>query len=635
MATLKGSAANPAETNRPSGDERAVPSGDRRNGYGDRSDRPARTAGSRITGLAAVTRGGVTRRGVSESLGELAALFTEIVKDTPAWGAAMDIRIIPLDHNVVRSLKISSIILAVRDKGAPELGVAVHNMIVAASLPSIPAKREKIDGIDVQIIRTADNGDDTLMGEVVEQQVAAAFPGVKQLLVPTETIATTLNIRDRDQVERMLKAAMLGCTTFITEQAGDTTMHSLSDVVGELRFTATASFDPVELVNDVQHPVRADWSIVLAQASREVNNDKLGLNDSGEESDNVLSVHGYNDIAWVGILEDDDAPRGREPTARYVPKVIATAINTGNFGYMGIVGLAAALLNLMRTNLNWMKAMPLAKTGSMNDYGILSMETSMNPDDERDLAPTRFKSDDEGREMHRLFLQRMVYNKPNICIDVPLCGPESWQLGFLLDIANDDGGTRADFIKAMNEATDGKFGDNIDANDPLFRVQTELLLGTYHRADTVLRDIRDGSYVAVANWGLPNGNGPNNVLQQWSNAWNDSETDINILHQERLRILTEMFGPINVTGKAMRIECTKGLLDGLAMAMKATKFQPLLQGFQSSMDGWNRTAFSGYTMGAGHASEAFNRGRLSSDRESRGDRYGSRQGGYGGRRSYR
>lgn len=623
------STTNPYAT-RETGSTREVPQQEARDNRG--RDRDYRGPGINLSSLISPLPGGVSRSQGGEALADANATLAELIKNG-TWNNGLDIRLFPVDHSSLQSLKISAIVIAVRLKGALEAGVAYHTMILAASAGIINPKRLKIDNREVELIRTADNGNDSIMIDVVEKLIVAAYPGVHMLPVPATTVPTLVNLKDAGQVNRLLVNGLLGCITYLQENAGGRGVASLKEMSNHMKFVTALSYDHVPLVNDAQLPVRNDFSITLSSTPVQVMTDTLDLND-GTDGKEIMNVRGFVDLAWTEGPDQDDArydSRRQHSTAHYIPRIITTSVYTGDNSYIALIAIALGMLNALRNNTAWMQAMPMAtKPGDLSDYGILSLETPIDPQNPRVLAPTPFRSDDEGRAMYHDFLRRMVMATPQLCIDVPMCGPETWQLGFLIDIASGDPVARQMFIDTINQLTDNKFGDNLAEDDWLMRLDSEVHLGTYRNAAGEIRDMREIGYVQMANAALPLGNGPNNPLQVWSASWAERDRDIALRLDDRLRTQTSFFGAMNVTGMAQRLECSSGLLDGIAQAFAGSSFHPLMTGFKSQLDSYGRASFRGHTMGAGHAADLFR--RPSSDNGSysaaryggRGHRYGNR-----------
>lgn len=604
MTELKGTFASPTpagtQAERASGTARPVDTG-RNGGRGGYGAAPETTAPT-FRGLAAPIRGGVSRRGGIEMLGELNTLMAEIIKEK-GWAQAWDIKLMNVDAKTDPRLKISAILVAVRSKDQPELGVSWHNMILAGSIDSLPTKKLKVDDLTFDVTLTADNGNDTAMNNVVREMIEATFPGAFHLPIPATTVPSSFEIRNKEHVSILLSNGVVGCMTYITEAAGGETMRSLSEVATSMKFTASVKFDPQEKVDEVQMPVRNDFTIKLGTDQRTVSRDQtMELND-GSTPTELIDLRGMVDLRWYGPDEKDD-----RSTAMYTPSIVGTHVFTGDLTYVGVYGIAISLLNALRTNNAWINAIPFTtKPGDLNNIGILSMDTPLDPENPRRLEMTTFKADDEGRDDFKAFIKRLVYARPQICFDVAICGPLTWQLGFLADIANRIPGSREVFIKAMDDMTDGAFSPLIDAKDWLVRLDSDIHLGTYRNAAGQVRDKREIGYVQVANVALPNGTGRNNPLQLWSNTWTDHSVEPELRLERRLKIETDLFGPINVTGVAARFEFSAGLMDAVAQSFGKSRFQPLLTGFHRQLDQYERASFRGEMMGAGHAGEQFQR----------------------------
>ena len=617
--------ANPY-ADRSSGSARAVPPQEapRRE---ERQQSEYRNPQANLASLINPLPGGVSRSAGGEALADTNAVLGELVKNG-TWNNGLEIRLFPIDHTAVQTLKISAMVVAVRIKGSLDAGVAYHTMILAASAGVIQAKRLKLEGREVEMIRTADNGNDAVMQETVEKLIASAYPGVHLVPVPSTTVPTTVNLKDSTQMSRLLVNGLLGCITYLQEIAGEKSVVSLKEMCTHMRFVTALSFDHTKLVNDAQLPVRNDFTITLSSNPLVSTTDTLGLND-GAEAKEIMNVSGYVDVAWTeGPAEQDYDSRRPPTTARYIPQIIATSVYTGDPSYIALIAIALGMLNALRNNTAWMQAMPMAtKPGDLSDYGILSMETPIDPQNPRNLAATPFRSDDEGRAAYHDFLRRMVLATPQICVDVPMCGPETWQLGFLMDVADGDTDARLMLIDTINQLTDDRFGAILSADDWLVRLDSEVHLGTYRNAAGELRDIREIGYVQMANAALPLGNGPNNPLQVWSASWAERDRDIALRLDERLRTQTAFFGQMNVTGMAQRLEFSTGFLDGIARAFAGSSFHPVMTGFKSQLDSYSRAGFRGHTMAAGHAAELFRR-PSTEDRGSSASRYGSRSNRY-------
>ena len=91
-------------------------------------------------------------------------------------GKDFEVTVLPMDYNQNPVLSISALVVCVRSRTNPDLGVGYHTLILEGSIEPLQARIEQVNGQQVRVQRVAGDANNARMIDAVANEVSRAFP---------------------------------------------------------------------------------------------------------------------------------------------------------------------------------------------------------------------------------------------------------------------------------------------------------------------------------------------------------------------------------------------------------------------------------------------------------------------------
>lgn len=540
--------------------------------------------GGRISfsGLSGLMNSPVSKKPGSELLSKyekkLAERAVEVAKDFDH-----EYTFIPLDMNNTTKLRASGIIVCVRMKKQPEMGVGYHTLIIEATSDKPNPVYENLGGRSIEILKlTGDAFNQNMIAEV-EQLVSARFPQSKIFSADAEVIYNDFDLNNDRHVNAVLINAILAAHTTLQISNPDYQDLNLADIDKSEILVTRPTFGNSQIEDSQGHPVRADIQLRFES-------DPNGGNvpREGQQADRVTelsTVTGYADLVWAmnqapnnQFVQNQNNGYGNQqqaPRYLYGARFVMTSLE------------AKPLLTLP------MQLLVLASTVTMRDTSLLpeafrsnTMNISSKDVDLHDFGYVTCDPDFQGGngepvdtqvnsfdERQFAMLYSAVVNPEfgiSFCLDVPECGESTWFNMLLLMASEGNKDANDNIIAAANFLTNGLFsqffGDNdLVAVDDNNRIHN----GYYFDKNNVRHDLREIDMLAALKFAAQAGD--MTIAQRFSDTYSgDNVMSLNERLSERKKIITGWYSNAVFTGFSRRVVFTARFIDALARAVKAT-----------------------------------------------------------------
>lgn len=581
---------------------------------------PQSNAGQSFSFRAMGVRSMMSRNPASEVLSKLTRTLTDIYKE--AAQPDFEHTLIPVDLNQAPQLDVSVLVLCVRDKQNPNLGVAFYTFVLEGSVDAPPPKFEQIMGKNVEIVRTVAEAFNKNMLAVVTDYVARVFPDVHLFNAEACVVPRDFNLTDTQQVYALAANAAFACSQELESRAPNFSDINLANAQGDSNLVVRTQFNQNDSIDAVGHPQRTPVLIEFTAAPQNQNNNQLQGNNLGRTT-RVATVGGYVDLVWdapagpntfggFGQPAQQQGWGGNQPNfQRYAARYVMTMLEN-----MQLLTLPAQLLSIipalsLREGNQWVHAFkpnPLVEGVDMHDIGAIGIEVNFegNPNGVGVRIPTKSPSfTDES-----LFKLVAATFKPGmiLSLDVPECGPSTWYNSAFAAAAEGNPDANNAILEAANYLTNNCFGQFWKGGRVAVDENNLIHLGYYmDPVDGTRKDLRHVDYLAVLNL---IGEKDAVVVKDWSDTFLKSQYPLALRLSERKRIITGFFSSAVFTGYARRVTFTPEFLDALAngarqagLTMRAATSLTDLQQFERASGQY----LNDYLMGS-DPTGVFNRG---------------------------
>ena len=514
-------------------------------------------------------------RGVgSETLTRLQAALAEVYKQA---NAEVEITLIPLDNTSEVALAFSALVVCLRYKNSPDLGVAYHTLIVEATGEKIPAKFEQINNTQVEIFRVAGDACDAILLAKVSEKVRAAFPQSRIYNAEACVVPRVFNTEDKVAVHQLALNAGLAVSTELDIRQKDFQDMNLATSAHDSNLTVTLSFARQQLENSVGEPVRSD--LLLSFTSQQQNQQQSASINSGDRTARIAELSAFIDLVWAPSAQQGGGynpyaiGQQQQVTQKYAARMVITNMRSTIASTPPAQLLALVTALSVRDDNNWIQAFrPTPITGKevdVHDIGAIGIEANF------ENSPTNFgtrintKSDTFRPEMLGQLISATITPGLVISLDVPECGPETWNMSIFAAASNGSVEATEAIYNAANQLTNGNFGRHFSLGSQMFadlgnRVHT----GYYIDSNSVKRDIRDIDYLAVMN--LVGERDPQ-AIRDWSDTFTRTQFPLAQRLAARKRTIMALTGQsAEFTGFAQRVTFTHAFMEALAVACKET-----------------------------------------------------------------
>lgn len=469
---------------------------------------------------------------------------------------AFEIITIPMDVNNNTQLRCSTIIVAVYDRNAQNLGAAYHALLLAGSVEQLDTQYQNINGKQVEVTYLAsDYYDDHLRG-VVFNAVQEQLPNITLYETDACVVPSDFNVEDKNLVHRLAANALYACTTMLDQNRPDFTDMCLADAENDSTLSARVSFNNDQTIDYAGQPVRTDVVIDLMATS---NQRQVG--GSPERATRVTTVGAYVDLVYdpeetaqqnVFIQQQQQQSQTRRT---YQANMVITMLESVALPTLPAQLIALATTSALVEGNNWAMAFKPRNYGSdidMHDIGAVGIEANITNDPSGFGAKFDTKADSFRGEHFQQLISTFIRQGLVVSLDVAECGPDTWINSPFAAAGMGNPQANQAIIDAANVLTDGLFDQHYQGNGVVCSAQNDRIhLGTYEDRKGVKRDIRDIDTLAVAN--LVGTKDPM-VLRDYSESHLASGQDLNERLAVRKKIILGLTNDrAEFTGYATRV----------------------------------------------------------------------------------
>lgn len=541
-----------------------------------------------LRNMGAISRIPMSRNANSEIIAKLQEAIAKAY-DQDSLKSMYEIRLIALDNNTYRQLRFSSLVVAVRNKTAPEknsVGVAYYTLLVQATGVDLNPITENVQGRMTEVLRTPDFAWDSDLAAIVSQAMREAYPN-ENLLPADGTVLGrhTFDHTNETMVYLIARNALAACSTTIDQATPGFRDLSLADA----QFNNTALVIRTEretLMDDAGNPMRSDIQLELTDNQKQTNGTDYRPN-SNENTGRLGYCSAFVDVGWAPLAPQQSMFMGQQvgapgmmpgapvPTQTYAANLVITHVENDE-----LLTLPAVLLNIAMSvaaaeNWNWLHS--FRNTGGMrrtHDIGALNYEANLfkDPSGVGQLVPTA--TDDFRLEDLFSFAQMVIQPGLAISVDVPDCGPQSHYLGILAAAAEGNAQAQAAVNAAWDWLTDGLYGQNTP-NEPLFINPGNRIHLGYRIDETGMKaDIRDLDYISMATL---KGGHDLDMVRKWSDTFSATSVPLPVRLEMRARLIKEVYPSAVFTGMATRVTFGPKRLAHAVQSIMAKGLRPVIQ----------------------------------------------------------
>jgi hypothetical protein len=490
--------------------------------------------------------------------------------------ATFEYALIPIDMNQTANLSVSALVVAVRDKHRPDLGVAYHALILQGSAEDPGSRFEQIGGKNVEIIRTVSEAYDQVMNAAIFEAVQRTFPNANLFNAEATVVPRDFPLDDSQQLYRLAANAAFACSQEIETRDPQFSDVNLANAEKDSNLTVRTLFAQDQSTDVVGQPMRTDVIIDFQAQPLNQNQQQQNL----ERTTLISRIAGYMDIVWdapqtptgFGISSGVPGAPGWGPATpsyqRYAARFVATQLDSEK-----LLTIPAQLLALMpalalRDNNAWVHAFkpnPTLGGDDIHDIGAIGIEVNMEGDPSG--FGKRIDTKTVGFKDESLFKLIALTFKPGLILsmDVPECGPQTWYNSWAAAVGEGNARAYDAVIAAANLLTNQNFSRYWTGGAIAINENNRIHLGYYTDRNGVRRDIRDIDYLAVLN--LMGEKDPM-IAKEWSDTFLRVDYPLAVRLSERARILRGLVDNVVFTGYATRVTFTGEFIDALAQGCR-------------------------------------------------------------------
>lgn len=518
-------------------------------------------------------------RGVgSEYYSKLKTSLTDIYKQADS---NVEISLIDLDNSNEPALQFSSLVVALRFKSEPDLGVAYHILLLEATGDKVTPINDTVGGPmgsqQIEIYRVTSDALDDVLVKMAADRVRKAFPQGPWLMVDGCVVPSGFNPDDKGAVHQLALNAGLASSTELSIRRPGFQDLNLARVAHDSSMSINIGIQRQQISNTVGQPVRSD--VQASFTSKKANQQgKFAPINSGDKEAKISEFSGFVDVLWNPVAPQNTLNPWVNPamsqmqTQKYMAHMVITNL-VSTFGYTpGMVLLSLATALSMRDDGNWIQTFRPLQTGrdevDITDIGALNIEANLANDPSGvgqriDTKADSFKLEDLGQLVAAMMQPGLI-----ISLDYPEVGPQSWYLSVFAAAARGSEPAQRIIYEAAQKLTNDSFGRYFPKGAPMFVNVSRIHLGTWTDRMGQKRDIRDIDHIAVCN--LVGERNPQ-VIREWSDTFWRAQVPEMVRLYTRKRMITSLTQEsANFTGFAQRLTFSKDFLDALVRGIKDT-----------------------------------------------------------------
>lgn len=557
----------------------------------------------------------------SEYFTKFYAALSEAFKNTkPDY----EIGLIDLSRAVEPSLDFSSVLVSVRLRDQPTLGIAYHVILLAATGEEIAPYTENVGERPVQVYRTPSDAINPALQRKAVQAIQKRWSTKeKPRFVDGTVVQKSFHIEDPTAIQNLAFSAVIAGVTELNSLRTGWTDINLATLNKQGNSVVDIVFKRDQIADAAANTIRSDVQITLSDRKNADGPRDRQLN-SGDRSITISEMHGYYDVVWFPVVPQNQPyatfmPQNMAATQKFAPRLIITNLVSAyaQTPAASLLGISTSLST--RAPQTWIQGfkpslnngrseIDLADVGALNIEGNIPVPQANGttaPDSSGygkmiDTKSDDFKADHLGLFMNTLFRPELI-----ISIDVPEFGPQTQYLSLFAAAASGSARANDRIIQAANDLTNGEFGRNWqNRNAPIFVGGVERIhAGTWVDKNGTKRDLRDLDYIAVAN--LVGSPYPT-IIRDWSDTFLRVDFP-EILRLERRRRLINQFtnDTAEFTGWYQRLTFSAAFLDALNTSIASQQWRVSTRSAASGSDYFNQRGVASFAqqalLGAGNS----------------------------------
>ena len=511
-------------------------------------------------------------RGVgSETLTRLQTALTEVYKQA---NPEVEITLIPIDNTSETSLAYSALVVCLRYKNTPELGVGYHTLIVEATGEKIQPKFENVNQTQVEIFRVAGDAADPILIAKVAEKVRSAFPQSALYQAEFCVVPRAFDTENKVAVHQLALSAGLAVSTELDVRASGFQDLNLATAAHDSNLVVNMTFARQQLENAVSEPIRSD--LLLSFTSQQQQQQQNVSVNSGDRTARIAELSAFIDLVWAPVgqqagMFNPYTPVQPQLQQKYAARMVVTHMQS-TFAVTPPAQLLALVTALsVRDDNNWIQAFrPTPTPGNdidMHDIGSVGIEANF------ENSPTGFgtrintKADSFRPESLGQLVGATIQPGLIISLDIPECGPETWYSSIFAAASNGSVDATEAIYNAANKLTNNNFQKYFPQGSLMFADQgNRIHTGYYIDRNGVKRDIRDIDYLAVMN---VVGERDPQAIRDWSDTFTRVQFPLSQRLAARKRTIMAITNQTaEFTGFAQRVTFTQTFMDALARACK-------------------------------------------------------------------
>lgn len=428
---------------------------------------------------------------------------------------AFETTLIGMDWNNNSNLAVSVLVVGVRYRDNPNV-VAFTPLLLEGSVEPKDPVYQNINGINTEILFTVGDAYNSVMVDLVMEEVHRHFPQSKLLPSAPCTIPRNFNLDDKKRIHDLAVNATIACSAELDQDNPAFRDLNLKNAKNDASLVVRPIFGQANVSNAVGLPVRADIIISLTAEPFANQGQNNGMMPQPGRSSNLSQTTAFVDVVWFpqGPITNAYAASmqgnmyGAQQTAnfrRYLPRVVLTAC-VSKFGLTPASQLFALLsAAVVRQNNLWAMAFRRDTNSTSGidhrDIGALGIECNFQTGG-LDGIRVNTKATTFTEEQRQQFITALIEPTPIMSIDVEEAGADTWATGIFAAVAENqpDEGAYNALINAGMTLTNGAFERHFPVGS---RIATDednrIHCGYFYDEHGVERDLREVDYLYVLN----------------------------------------------------------------------------------------------------------------------------------------
>lgn len=488
-----------------------------------------------------------------------------------------EIAIIDLDNVNEPALMYSSIIIAMRFKNRPHLGISYYIILLEDTGDKLLPVFDNINGMQVEIQRVTGDAFDDVLLQKAHEKVAMFFNTDNVHYIEGTVVPSDFNTEDNRAVYSIALNAGWACGTDLETRDPEFLDLNLTTSPNDSQLNINVAFGKQTLLDATGLPMRSDLLINFDSRKNVQGNQRNQSVNNGDRELKLSTLSGFIDLVW--IEQDHNAfnvayqQQQQQLKQKYAARLVITNLVSNHLYTMSSVLLALSTAVAVRDENNWIQTFRPTRTSTrevdMSDIGALNIEANLMKEPNNYGTRVDTKTDSFRLENLGQLVASLVQPGLMISLDCPEAGPQSWYLSVFMAAARGSQGAYSTIHAAAEMLTNGHFGMNFNYGEPMFTdVHNRIHNGYYIDKQGQRCDIRDIDHLAVCN--LVGERDPR-LIKEWSNTFLKKNDPAPIRMAARKRMIENLTGESAVfTGFSERVTFTANFLNALVSGIAAT-----------------------------------------------------------------